>query len=50
MQLKRFEQIVALATEKRDVKLKAELERFVRPISVADGKIELALEPGAPPL
>jgi DNA polymerase III subunit gamma/tau len=49
MQLKRFDQIIALATEKRDVKLKAELERFVRPISVADGKIELALEPGAPP-
>ncbi len=49
MQLQRFDQIIALATEKRDVKLKAELERFVRPISVADGKIELALEPGAPP-
>ena len=49
MLLNRFEQIIALAAEKRDVKLKAELERFVRPISVADGKIELALEPGAPP-
>ncbi len=46
--LTRFEQIVALANDKRDVKLKTELERFVRPISVADGKIELALEPGAP--
>ncbi len=44
-----FEQIVALANDKRDVKLKSELERFVRPISVSDGKIELALEPGAPP-
>jgi DNA polymerase III subunit gamma/tau len=44
----RFEQIVALAGDKRDIKLKADLERFVRPISVADGKIELALEPGAP--
>ncbi len=43
-----FEQIVALANEKRDVKLKSELERYVRPISVSDGKIELALEPGAP--
>jgi DNA polymerase III subunit gamma/tau len=49
MQLKRFDQVITLATEKRDVKLKAELERFVRPISVGDGKIELALEPGAPP-
>ena len=43
-----FEQIVALANDKRDVKLKSELERYVRPISVSDGKIELALEPGAP--
>jgi DNA polymerase III subunit gamma/tau len=49
MQLKRFEQIIALATEKRDLKLKHDLEIYVRPISVSDGKIELALEPGAPP-
>jgi DNA polymerase III subunit gamma/tau len=49
MQLKRFDQIIALATEKRDIKLKGELERYVRPISVSDGKVELALEPGAPP-
>jgi DNA polymerase III subunit gamma/tau len=49
MMLTRFEQIVELANAKRDVKLKSELERFVRPISVGDGKIELALEPGAPP-
>ena len=48
MSLTRFEQVVALANEKRDIKLKADLERFVRPISVADGKIELALEPNAP--
>ncbi len=49
MVLQRFEQIIALAADKRDVKLKAELERFVRPIAVSEGKIELALEPGAPP-
>jgi DNA polymerase III subunit gamma/tau len=49
MVLTRFEEIVALANDKRDVKLKSELERFVRPIAVSDGKIELALEPGAPP-
>ncbi len=49
MSLQGFDQIVALAGEKRDVKLKAELERYVRPISVSDGKIELALEAGAPP-
>jgi DNA polymerase III subunit gamma/tau len=48
--IQRFEQIVALASDKRDIKLKTELERFVRPISVSDGKIEIALEPGAPPM
>ena len=49
MVLTSFAQIVGLANDKRDVKLKSELERFVRPISVGDGKIELALEPNAPP-
>ncbi len=44
-----FADIVGLATEKRDVKLKSELERFVRPIRISEGKLELALEPGAPP-
>ncbi len=44
-----FADIVALAAEKRDVKLKSELERFVRPIRISEGKLELALEPGAPP-
>ena len=48
MLIQRFEQIVALAHDKRDIKLKTELERYVRPISVSDGKIEIALEPGAP--
>ena len=48
MLIQLFEQIVALAHDKRDIKLKTELERYVRPISVSDGKIEIALEPGAP--
>jgi DNA polymerase III subunit gamma/tau len=48
MVLTRFDQIIALANEKRDIKLKTELERYVRPISVSDGKIELSLEAGAP--
>jgi DNA polymerase III subunit gamma/tau len=48
MLIQRFEQVVALAHDKRDIKLKTELERYVRPISVSEGKIELALEPGAP--
>ena len=44
-----FKDVIALATEKRDIKLKADLERFVRPIRVSPGQIELALEPGAHP-
>jgi DNA polymerase III subunit gamma/tau len=44
-----FTDLIKLVAERRDVKLKTELERFVRPISFSDGKFELALEQGAPP-
>jgi DNA polymerase-3 subunit gamma/tau len=44
-----FADIIALVVEKRDVKLKGDLELFVRPIRVAAGQIELALEHGASP-
>ena len=44
-----FADIIALVVEKRDVKLKGDLERFVRPIRVAVGQVELALEHGASP-
>jgi DNA polymerase III subunit gamma/tau len=44
-----FRDLVALATEKRDIKLKSDLESLVRPIRVAPGQFELALEPGAHP-
>jgi DNA polymerase-3 subunit gamma/tau len=44
-----FKEIVALVAEKRDIKLKSDLERHVRPIRVAPGQIELALEPHSPP-
>ena len=44
-----FADIIALVVEKRDVKLKGNLERFVRPIRVAPGQIELAMEQGASP-
>jgi DNA polymerase III subunit gamma/tau len=44
-----FKDLIKLVAERRDVKLKTELERFVRPISFSDGKFELALEQGAPP-
>ena len=43
-----FREIVAFVGEKRDIKLKNQLETQVRPIRVAPGQIELALEPGAP--
>ena len=44
-----FADVIALVVEKRDVKLKGDLERFVRPIRVAPGQVELALEQGASP-
>ena len=44
-----FADIVALAFEKREIKFKTDLERYVRPIRVAPGQIELALEQGASP-
>ena len=48
-QLASFADVVALAGERRDIKLKAQLETFVRPVSMAAGKIEIALEDKAPP-
>ena len=39
--------LIAIATEKRDIKLKTDLETLIRPIRVAPGQFELALEPGA---
>lgn len=42
-----FKDLLALATEKRDIKLKSDLESLVRPIRVAPGQFEMALEPGA---
>ena len=47
--LSSFADIIALAVEKRDVKLKGDLERFVRPIRVAPGQFEFATEEDAPP-
>ena len=44
-----FRAIVALAAEKRDIKLKTDLERFVRPVRVGPGQVEIGLEPKAPP-
>jgi DNA polymerase-3 subunit gamma/tau len=41
--------LLALATEKRDIKLKTDLESLIRPIRISPGQFELALEPGAHP-
>jgi DNA polymerase III subunit gamma/tau len=46
---KNFGEIIALAHERRDIKFKSDLESYVRPISVSEGKIEIALADGANP-
>ena len=43
-----FPQLIALASEKRDVLTKAALEADVRLVRIEDGRLELALEPQAP--
>ncbi len=43
-----FEQVVALAGEKRDIGLKLDLEKYVRLISFRPGAIEFEATPGAP--
>ena len=42
-----FEEIVALAAEKRDLQVKMALERDVRLVRCEDGKLEIALESAA---
>ncbi len=44
-----LQDLLQLAQEKRDIKLKSDLESLVRPIRVAPGQLEIALEPGAHP-
>jgi len=44
----RYEDIVALAAEKRDLAVKAALERDLRLVRMEDGRLEIALESGAP--
>ncbi len=41
--------ITAFVGEKRDIKLKNQIETFMRPIRVSPGQIEVALEATAPP-
>ncbi|HWP25035.1 MAG TPA: DNA polymerase III subunit gamma/tau [Xanthobacteraceae bacterium] len=44
----RFEDLVALASQRRDLPIKTALERDVRLVRCEDGRLEIALEPGAP--
>jgi DNA polymerase III subunit gamma/tau len=46
---KTFGDIIAMAQERRDIKFKTDLESYVRPIAVSEGKVELALAEGANP-
>ena len=43
-----FEELVALAAEKRDLALKSALERDIRLVRFEDGRLEIALEASAP--
>jgi DNA polymerase-3 subunit gamma/tau len=47
MILSSFEAVVQLAADKRDLKIKAALERDMRLVRCEDGQLEIALEPGA---
>lgn len=47
LRLARFEDLVALAGEKRDIVMKAALERDVRLVRFEDGQLEFALAEGA---
>jgi DNA polymerase-3 subunit gamma/tau len=46
--LQTFEDMLALIEKRRDISLKLDVERFVRPISFRPGAIEYELAPGAP--
>jgi DNA polymerase-3 subunit gamma/tau len=46
--LNTFEDMLALIDRKRDISLKLDVERFVRPISFRTGAIEYEAAPGAP--
>ncbi len=47
--LSSFADIVALAGERRDIRLKTELEAQIRLVSFAPGRLEIALQPGTRP-
>jgi DNA polymerase-3 subunit gamma/tau len=43
-----IESLVALAEEKRDSKMRAYLRRYIRPVRIEDGRLEIALTDEAP--
>jgi DNA polymerase III subunit gamma/tau len=45
--LQSFEELVALAAEKRDIGIKSALERDIRLVRFEDGRLEFSLEPSA---
>ena len=45
--ISRFEDLIALAAEKRDISVKLALERDLRLVRCEDGRLEVALEPSA---
>jgi len=47
--LNTFEDMLALIEKRRDIALKLDVERYVRPISFRPGAIEYEAAPGAPP-
>jgi len=47
--IRNFEELVKLAIENRDLKIKTALERDVRLVGCEDGKLEVAIESGASP-
>jgi DNA polymerase-3 subunit gamma/tau len=49
VRLARFEDLVAMAGEKRDIAMRIALERDVRLVRFEDGRMEFATEPGASP-
>ena len=47
LSIARFEDLIALAAEKRDLVVRTALERDVRLVHFEDGRLEIAFEPGA---
>jgi DNA polymerase-3 subunit gamma/tau len=45
---KSLDELVALAREKRDLKLADDIRRYVRPVSIEPGRLRIGLAEGAP--